>query len=432
MSSKVDEEHARKYTGLTRTIKLIHVGTTTSWESVSEDVFKDIQDTKNVGLYDMLRKDKMTSLPTWSEAGSVRDAIEKDIATFERKIDMARNDREEEMDFQIKCGDYMMNRYLLQEASLKFTRALEIARSVQGSNQKSIETMKKLMVACAVAKVRCRSLDMEIRNVTSDIQDEDKRMNVVSYLKAGQAVVSMCSGDYRSAANLFCDPSCSIAMKDSFKELVLAENVSIYGSVCAVAEFSRSEMRKRLIENDVFKDFLDSSPNARDLCDAYFSSDYTKCMSALDKIETICNADALIASHWPRLKEKILDNMMIQYFRPFSRASMKEMSKAFGMSMDEIETRASKLIVAKKMAARIDSQNKIMIAKHVDERTETFDRILTNGEAFVADVQTAMLRLSLRESGLHLKQQRNQSRGMMNMMPGGMGRMFGRNNRRGF
>ena len=167
-------------------------------------------------------------------------------------------------------------------------------------------------------------------------------------------------------------------------------------------------------------------------------------MSALSKIETICNADALIASHWPRLKEKILDNMMIQYFRPFSRASMKEMSKAFGMSMDEIETRASRLIVAKKMAARIDSQNKIMIAKHVDERTETFDRILTNGEAFVSDVQTAMLRLSLRESGLHLKQQRrstndggmmmmgNQGRGMMGMMSGGMGRMFGRNNRRGF
>ena len=131
-------------------MKLIHVGRTTSWKSVSEEVFKDIQDTKNVGLYDILRKDKTTPLPKWSEADSVRDAIEKDIATFERKIDMARNDREEEMDFQIKCGDYMMSRYLLQEASLKFTRALEIARSVQGSNQRSIETMKKLMVAYVV------------------------------------------------------------------------------------------------------------------------------------------------------------------------------------------------------------------------------------------------------------------------------------------
>ena len=81
---------------------MIHVGRTTSWKSVSEEVFKDIQETKNVGLYDILRKDKTTPLPKWSEADSVRDAIEKDIATFERKIDMARNDREEEMDFQIK------------------------------------------------------------------------------------------------------------------------------------------------------------------------------------------------------------------------------------------------------------------------------------------------------------------------------------------
>ena len=416
---------------------MIQIGrVSNAWASVATEILQDIKNTKNVGLYDILRKDKKTSLSKWSEADSVRNAIEKDLSTFERKIDLARNDRDEELDWLIKCGDYMMDRHLLQESSLKFTRALDIARSVADSNQKSIETMKKLLVSCSVAKVRCRQLDMEIRNITSSIQDEDERMSLVSCLKAGQAVVSMCSGDYRSAANLFCDPSCSIAMKDSFKELVLAENVSIYGSVCAVAEFSRSELRKKVVENDVFKDFLDSSPDARDLCHAYFSSDYKTCMSALSKIDVVCRTDALIASHWSKLKEKILDNMMIQYFRPFSRASMKEMSKAFGVSMDEIEIRASRLIVAKKMPARIDSQNKIMIAKHVDERTETFDRILSNGEAFVADVQTAMLRLSLRESGLYLKQTRkqpknvmgmmgNQNHAMMDMMMGGMSRMLG-------
>jgi len=415
---------------------------------VSPEVQKYIESTKNVGLYDILMKEKGITLSQWKEADDVRTAIEKDVSTFDRKIDLARNDREEELDWQIKCGDYMMERFLLQGASLKYTRALDISRSVPDSTQKSLETVKKLLVTCSIAKIRCRQqLDL---GFASRISDDEERMRQVACIKAGQGVVSMCSGDYRSAANLFCDPSCSIAMKDSFKELVLAENVSIYGSVCAVAEFSRSEMRKKVIENDVFKDFLDVSPDARDLCLAYFSSDYTKCMLALSKIDNICRADAMIASHWSKIKEKILDNMMIQYFRPFSRASMKEMTKAFGMSMDEIETRASRLIVAKKMAARIDSQNKIMIAKHVDERTTTFDRILTNGEAFVVDVQTAMLRLSLRESGLYLKQKRESrsgrdhhddngsgdmhigdsrgGRSMMGMMMGGMRatRMLGR------
>ena len=127
-----------------------------------------------------MRKDKKTPLSKWSEADSVRNAIEKDLSTFERKSDLARNDRDEELDWLIKCGDYMMDRHLLQEASLKFTRALDIARSVADSNQQSIETMKKLLVSCSVAKVRCRQLDMEIRNITSSIQDEDERMSLVS------------------------------------------------------------------------------------------------------------------------------------------------------------------------------------------------------------------------------------------------------------
>ena len=86
-------------------MNLIHLGrhSPSIWKTVSPEVQKYIESTKNVGLYDILMKEKGITLSQWKEADDVRTAIEKDVSTFDRKIDLARNDREEELDWQIKC-----------------------------------------------------------------------------------------------------------------------------------------------------------------------------------------------------------------------------------------------------------------------------------------------------------------------------------------
>ena len=65
------------------------------------------------------------------------------------------NDREEEMDFQINVA--LHDEQISTSGSIvEIHSSIEIARSVQGSNQRSIETMKKLMVAYVVFEREAR------------------------------------------------------------------------------------------------------------------------------------------------------------------------------------------------------------------------------------------------------------------------------------
>lgn len=47
------------------------------------------------------------------------------------------------------------------------------------------------------------------------------------------------------------------------------------------------------------------------------------------------------------------------------------------------------------MQARIDSHNKILYARHADQRNATFQRVLQTGVEFDRDVRSMLLRASL-------------------------------------
>lgn len=46
----------------------------------------------------------------------------------------------------------------------------------------------------------------------------------------------------------------------SFDGVVAPEDIAVYGGLCALATFSREEMRLRVLDNASFKNFLDLVP----------------------------------------------------------------------------------------------------------------------------------------------------------------------------
>ena len=53
------------------------------------------------------------------------------------------------------------------------------------------------------------------------------------------------------------------------------------------------------------------------------------------------------------------------------------------------------LLVAVFMQARIDSHNKILYARHADQRNATFQRVLQTGTEFDRDVKSMLLRANI-------------------------------------
>lgn len=55
------------------------------------------------------------------------------------------------------------------------------------------------------------------------------------------------------------------------------------------------------------------------------------------------------------------------------------------------------------MQARIDSHNKILYARHADQRNATFQRVLETGREFDRDVRSMLLRSNLIKHDYHMR-----------------------------
>jgi COP9 signalosome complex subunit 1 len=71
------------------------------------------------------------------------------------------------------------------------------------------------------------------------------------------------------------------------------------------------------------------------------------------------------------------------------------MAAAFKTSVSMLEKELAALITANKIQARIDSHNKILYARHADQRNTTFQHVLQTGKEFERDVKSMLLRANL-------------------------------------
>lgn len=63
------------------------------------------------------------------------------------------------------------------------------------------------------------------------------------------------------AARKFVEVSPELGSK--FDRVLAPEDVAVYGGLCALATFNREEMKRKVLENASFKNFLDLVPQAR-------------------------------------------------------------------------------------------------------------------------------------------------------------------------
>jgi COP9 signalosome complex subunit 1 len=70
--------------------------------------------------------------------------------------------------------------------------------------------------------------------------------------------------------------------------LVAAEDVAVYGALCAVATLSRRELKRQVLDNESFKAFLELVPAVRDLVSDFYNGRYKQCLAQLQVRMSMC------------------------------------------------------------------------------------------------------------------------------------------------
>uniref|UniRef100_A0A7S3R7C1 PCI domain-containing protein n=1 Tax=Dunaliella tertiolecta TaxID=3047 RepID=A0A7S3R7C1_DUNTE len=318
-------------------------------------------------------------------------------------------------------GDFFYERGDLQNAFRCYVRSRDYC-----TTSKHIITMCLNVIKVAVELTN----PLHVTNYASKAESTpDLQSDPVALAKitASSGLALMHSKRYKQAARKFTEVS--VELGTTFNNVIAPQDVALYGVLCALASFERSELQQRVMANIGFKEFMELTPEMRELVSDFYNCRYARCLRSLDALIPTLSLDMHLAPYIKELHAHIRQRALVQYTLPFKSVNLADMGAAFGLTLEELNKELARLITDGTVKARIDSHAGILYACHDDKRSSTFQHVLTCGEAYLKETKALLLRANMLQHDFVQK-----SRGDEVSLPGfrGGGGGGGGGGRRGF
>lgn len=228
-------------------------------------------------------------------------------------------------------------------------------------------------------------------------------------IKAAGALVMLIEGQYKAAARKFLEVGWDLG--GSFSTIIAAEDIAVYGTLCALASLDRTEIRKKLVENSVFKSYLEFVPGERLLVDNFFAGKYGDCLAYLEQIKPELLLDVHLSKHVIPLISLITERIVLQFFSPYSSLDLNKMATTLNMNPVDLEVSVAALISTGKISARIDSESRTLHRRQHDVRSLTLEKVEKLSARHLTEVKRGVLRLSVMQHGLQVTSRESNSSG---------------------
>ena len=217
-------------------------------------------------------------------------------------------------------------------------------------------------------------------------------------MKAASGLVALHDAHFKQAARFFLDISPELG--NDFHGTISAEDIGVYGALCAVATFDRRDLKALLVDNKQFLGtYLALNPMAKNLVLQYYNGEYGSALALMPAIRKRLLVDMHMSSHAEWLVRLISDRILLQYFAPYCRIDLRLMAEHTQLNEKELEKCLVALISSGKLPARIDASSRTMFRTSRDSRRAATERVLRLAEAHTRSLRRDMLCLSLMQQG---------------------------------
>lgn len=203
---------------------------------------------------------------------------------------------------------------------------------------------------------------------------------VVAKLGCAAGLAALASRRYALAARKFTE--LGVEMGNSYEEVISPQDVAVYGGLCALASLDRAELKERVLDNVSFRAHLEVVPDVRELINDFHNSRYSACLACLERMRPQLALDIHLHGHVESLYQQIRHRALVQYTMPYTTVDLPRMAAAFRTDTVALEKELVALIMDEKIKARIDSQNKVLHARHANQRNATYARALAAGAEY--------------------------------------------------
>lgn len=414
------DAYAAMYAGMAKLLRLMHIAS--RCRSLRVDALRlalnHVQTTHNVSMYRSIHSQLVEAinnqprLPDGVPAPSVPaldvqwiETTQKKAALKLEKLDMdlknyksnsikesIRRGHDDLGDHYLDCGDLANALKCYSRARDYCTTARHLVNMCLNVIKVSIYLQNWPHVTTYVSKAETTPYLME--------PSREGSQAVVTKLNVAAGLGELMCSKYKAAARLFL--SANIDHCD-FPELISPNNVATYGTLCALATFDRQEIQRHVLNSSSFKLFLELEPQLREIVYKLHNSKYASSLKLLGEMKDSFILDLYIASHVEALYSQIRNRALCQYFSPYLSADMRKMAEAFNTTVSALEEELMQLILDGKISARIDSHNKVLYAKDLDQRSITFEKAIAMGEEYQMKSKALVLRAAVVKSQIQVK-----------------------------
>ncbi|KAK3834408.1 MAG: COP9 signalosome complex subunit 1 [Linnemannia elongata] len=230
---------------------------------------------------------------------------------------------------------------------------------------------------------------------------QDKELTKAK-LKAASGLANLDLSKYPAAARDFLSIGEEL-VGNQYGDVISANDIAVYGGLCALASFNRTELKRLVIDNVGFRQYLELEPHIRDLIQGFYNSNYALCLDIMDKWKNDYLLDLHLHSHIEALYTNIRKKALVQFTSPFLTVDLTKMAKSFSTTVPALEKELVSLIIGGQIEARIDSQQKILWAKQTNKRSAIFDRSTAMGQDYEREAKALVLRMQMMNHGLVVK-----------------------------
>lgn len=252
-----------------------------------------------------------------------------------------------------------------------------------------------------------QSTIQKLRNLQLSSHENEK---IQSKLAAAMGLAQLATSNYKEAAASFLDTDPRMISRaedpndpDSYNEVLTPNDVAVYGGLCALASMNRNELQHRVLENSSFRNYLELEPHIRRAISFFVSSKYSSCLAILESYKTDYLLDYYLHRHIDEIYFRVRSKAIVQYFVPFSCVTLEALANAFNTDEDTIERTLVDMIGAGSLDARIDLENRVLLARQVDARAGVHKEALAMAKEYERTAHLRLLRMEIINAGLEVK-----------------------------
>uniref|UniRef100_A0A915NFL2 PCI domain-containing protein n=1 Tax=Meloidogyne floridensis TaxID=298350 RepID=A0A915NFL2_9BILA len=238
---------------------------------------------------------------------------------------------------------------------------------------------------------------LQIPARTSKIQ-KDLILSSKAKILAVYGLAFLQNKNYKAAAEKFMTIDLDVL---NYPQLISPSDVAIYALICALATFSRTELKEKVLGSPLFRKSLESEPKLIELLQRFCQSQFGICLDILNDLRDQLLLNIYLAPHISFLYSLIRQSALIQYFDTYLSSEIGQMAIEFRTSVDELESELISLIEKGLLKAKIDSYKKVLYAKFSDNRTEIYERVLNLRKRISQHANAVLLRAALLNHRIH-------------------------------